>query len=147
MKPKSIAKTLGLLTLALCLTACGSVTQPKEITNVGTYKDYTLELQEAQIDEENNTITIKAVYTNSGDEPNYAMSSFAVRAFQNNKELPDVSNINGDQASLIQEVKSSQPVTVSYVFTLTDRSEVEVLIGEPTADQTTIGKKVYSLEE
>ena len=147
MKPKSIAKTLVLLTLALCLTACGSATQPKEITNVGTYKDYTLELQEAQIDEENNTITINAVYTNSGDEPNYAMSSFAVRAFQNNKELSDVSNINGDQASLIQEIKSSQPVTVSYVFTLTDRSGVEVLIGEPTADQTTVGKKVYSLEE
>lgn len=44
---------------------------------------------------------------------------------------------------MIQEVKDGQCVSVNYVFILDDDSEVEILIGEPTADQTTIGQKTY----
>ena len=44
---------------------------------------------------------------------------------------------------MIQEVKDGQSISVTYVFVLDDDSPVEVLIGEPTADQTTIGKKLY----
>ncbi len=69
------------------------------------------------------------------------MSTFAVRAFQN--EIEDCSDINGAEANLIQEVKNGATLEVSYVFKLVDDSEVEVLVGEPTADQTTIGKAVY----
>ena len=47
------------------------------------------------------------------------------------------------EASLIQEVKDGRSISVTYVFVLDDDSPVEVLIGEPTADQTTIGKKLY----
>lgn len=50
----------------------------------------------------------------------------------------DLSDINGNQSSLIQETKNKAKVSVSYVFELSDESPVEVLIGEPTADQTTI---------
>ena len=80
---------------------------------------------------------------NKNVEPLYALSAFAVRAFQNDKELADASDINGDEASLIQEVKDGRSISVTYVFVLDDDSPVEVLIGEPTADQTTIGKKLY----
>lgn len=36
-------------------------------------------------------------YTNKDVEPLYALSAFAVRAFQNDKELLDVSDINGGE--------------------------------------------------
>ena len=86
---------------------------------------------------------VNATFTNNSDEPLYAMSLFAVRAFQNDKEITDVSDINGADASLIKEVKDGASVEVSYQFKLDDDSPVEVLIGEPTADQDTIGKQTY----
>lgn len=91
-------------------------------------------------------VKVEATYTNKNAEPLYALSAFAVRAFQNDKELRDISDINGDEASLIQEVKDGQCVSVNYAFILDDDSEVEILIGEPTADQTTIGQKTYFKE-
>lgn len=68
---------------------------------------------------------------------------FVVRAFQNDTELTDCTDINGDESSLIVEVKNGASVEVSYVFELADESEVEVLIGTPTADQDTIGRAIY----
>lgn len=57
------------------------------------------------------------------------------------KHVP--SDINGNEASLIKEIKNGETIHVSYVFKLKDDSKVEVLIGEPTADQITIGRKEY----
>ena len=73
----------------------------------------------------------------------YAYCSFAVRAFQNDVQIDEISDINGDEASLIKEIKNGESISVAYVFKMEDDSQVEVLIGEPTADQTTIGRQEY----
>lgn len=57
------------------------------------------------------------------------------------KHVP--SDINGNEVSLIKGIKNGETIHVSYVFKLKDDSKVEVLIGEPTADQITIGRKEY----
>lgn len=144
---KKILSIVMLLTLIL--TGCGEV--PSELTNVGVYKDCQLELKEATTyatDEGENMLRVHAVYTNNGAEPLYAACSFAVRAFQNDVELDECSDINGDEEALIREIKDGQSLEVYFVFKLSDESEVEVLIGTPTADMDTIGREVYlSAEE
>lgn len=133
---------------ALALTACGSVAQ--EVTNVASYEDWQLELKDAEVftdSEGNRRVRINAVYTNNSEEPLYALCSFAVRAFQNDVELDDYSDINGDEAELICEVKNGKSINVSYVFDYPEDTEVEVLVGSPTADMVTLGKQVYFSEE
>lgn len=146
-------KKLITLLLAMVMiftgTACGSTETQKQLTNTAEYDNSILELEEANIvttDNGDKVVKVEATYTNKNAEPLYALSAFAVRAFQNDKELTDTSDINGDEASLIQEVKDGQCVSVNYAFILDDDSEVEILIGEPTADQTTIGQKTYFKE-
>ena len=134
------------MTAMVVLVGCGSAQQAKEITNVGTWTDYTLELLDADVDEANNMIKVKATFTNASAEPNYALSGFAVRAFQNDTELTEAWE-RFDDHNLTTEVKDGQSISVIYYFELADNSEVEVLIGEPTADQTTVGKKSYSIGE
>lgn len=132
--------------MVFSITACGSNETEKQLTNQAEYENSVLELGEATIattDNGDKVAKVEATYTNNDAEPLYALSAFAVRAFQNDKELADASDINGDEASLIQEVKDGQSISVTYVFVLDDDSPVEILIGEPTADQTTIGKKLY----
>lgn len=133
----------ALLIFVIILTACGA--SPKEVTNVASYENWTLELKDAEKYEENGEtlVRIHAVYTNNGSEPLYALSSFAVRAFQNDIELDDCSDINGTEGALIREVKNGTSLDVKYVFKLIDDSEVEVLVGTPTADVETVGRAIY----
>lgn len=158
------------LTVILTLTACGGKTievpstdaQPETqtsqtteaetsqttetVTNVAVYDNRQLELTGAEKftdDEGKSMVRVKGTYTNNSAEPIYALSGFAVRAFQNGIELTDYSDINAEESNLIREVKNGASIDVSYVFELTDESEVEVLIGTPTADQETIGKAIY----
>ena len=143
---KKIFVLLLTVVMVLTITACGSNETEKQLTNKAEYENSVLELGEATIFTSENgdkVAKVEATYTNNDAEPLYALSAFAVRAFQNDKELADASDINGDEASLIQEVKDGRSISVTYVFVLDDDSPVEVLIGEPTADQTTIGKKLY----
>lgn len=143
---KKILSLLLTLMMVFSITACSSNEVQKELTNKAEYENSILELGEATIDTAENgdkVVKVEATYTNNDAEPLYALSAFAVRAFQNDKEIIDASDINGDEASLIEEVKNGQSTRVTYVFVLDDDSPVEVLIGEPTADQTTIGKMVY----
>lgn len=130
----------------LMLAVSGCSETPKELTNIGVFEDYQLELTGAEKftnDEGQSMVRVKGVYTNNAADPEYGLACFAVRAFQNDTELTDCTDINGDESSLITEVKNGASVDVSYVFELADESEVEVLIGTPTADQDTIGKAVY----
>jgi hypothetical protein len=143
-----VALIVATVLVMMGLSACGG-TEPKEFTNTGTYNDYTLTLENASpetTDTGEQVLRVNATYTNNGNEPSYAYSCFAVRAFQNGSELTEVSDINGTEAALIQEAQTGNSIKVSYLFQLSDTSEVEVLIGEPTADQTTIGKRTYTLE-
>lgn len=142
-------KILPILLLLFMLTGCGEV--PKELTNNAVYEDWQLELKEATTyttDEGENMLRVHAIFTNNGAESLYAACSFAVRAFQNDIQLDEYSDINGAEEALIREIKDGQSIEVYYVFKLSDESEVEVLIGTPTADMDTIGREVYlSAEE
>lgn len=146
---KKILSILCAAVLILGMTGCG--TEQTELTNTAVYEDWQLELTGAEkftTDEGQQCVRVTGVYTNNSADPEYGLACFAVRAFQNDKELTDCTDINGDESSLAVEVKNGASIDVAYVFELTDESEVEVLIGTPTADQDTIGKAVYfSTEE
>lgn len=140
---KKLLTLICIITMMAVLTACGA---EKELTNTGMYEDWQLELQDAEVytnEDGVQVVKVNAVYTNNSEEPQYALSSFAVRAFQDDTELTDLSDINGNEAALIQEVKNGQSLEVSYVFDFPTKKAFEVLIGTPTADQETIGKQVY----
>lgn len=135
--------------LLVSLTGCGGET-PKELTNIGEYDECTLELLDATkiVTEDGiQAVRVNATYTNNGADPLYASCSFAVRGFQNDVEMNDLSDINGSEESLVREIKNGQSLSVSFVFELTDDSEVEVLIGTPTADMETVGRAVYFATE
>lgn len=137
---------LFLISFVLVLSLAGCGTPQKELTETAEYEDFTLVLGEAERftdDTGRNLVRINATYTNASQDPYYVLSCFAVRAFQNDKQIEDVSNINDGEAALIREIKNGETIEVSYVFELEDESAVEVLVGEPTADQTTIGRKLY----
>lgn len=144
---KKIFPVVITVILALFLAACSA--PQKEITNIANYKNWSLELKSAEKYKENEELLVKvhAVYTNNSSEPLYALSSFAVRAFQNDVEIEDCSDINGNEASLIREIKNGKSLDVEYVFKLTDDSEVEVLVGTPTADMETVGQATYFKQE
>lgn len=137
-------KILLVVLMAVLLTGCGA--EEKELTNVGEYEGCKLELQDAKVvqgEDGKQVLKVSAVYTNDNEEPLYAASCFSVRAFQNDAELTDCSDINGAEAELAREVKNGKSLNVSYAFELEDESEVEVLVGTPTADEETIAKGVY----
>lgn len=143
---RKVISMVLVLMIVFCMTACGSTPETKELTNVAEYEDCVLTLGDACIettDEGDTIVKVNATYTNKGSEPLYAYCSFAVRAFQNDVQIDEVSDINGDEASLIKEIKNGETIDVTYVFKMADESKVEVLVGEPTADQTTIGTKEY----
>lgn len=143
------------LLIALCailatfsLVACGSA--PKEITNVAVFEDWQLELKDAEVfinDEGKQMLRVNAVYTNNGGEPCYALSSFAVRAFQTGIELDDYNDIDGNESGLIHEINNGASVDIAYVFALPEETETEVLVGTPTADMETIGRRIYLSKE
>ena len=142
---KLIAVFLTII-MVIGLVACGEEAKSKEFTNTAEYEDCILILGDASVvttEDGKKVIKVEATYTNNGSEPMYAYCSFAVRAFQNNVQIDEISDINGDEASLIKEIKNGESISVAYVFKMEDDSLVEVLIGEPTADQTTIGRQVY----
>lgn len=137
------------LSLAISLTGCSSeqeTTTSKELTNIAEYDGSSLELTGGEVettDDGVEVLRISATYTNNNSEPQYASSAFAVKAFQNDTEINDVSDINGNEATLIQEVKNGKSLSVSYVFELTDESKVEVYVCTPTADEEKIAEAVY----
>ena len=51
-----------------------------------------------------------------------------------------------NEHNLTTEVKNGKSIDVIYFYQLVDMSPVEILIGSPTAEQTTIGKQTYTLE-
>ncbi len=141
-----------LLTIFICvsLPGCGE-NATTELTNIGEYEGCSLELLSAEkitTEDGKKAVRVTATYTNSNSDTMYAYSSFAVRGFQNDVELDDLSDINGNEKSLTSEIKDGQSIPVAFVFELTDNSPVVVLIGTPVADSETIGKAIYfSAEE
>lgn len=141
---KKITAFLLSALVLLSLAGCGGTA--KELTSVAEYEGCTLELLdgvEETTDEGKQVLKVTATYTNDNSDPLYAYCSFDVAAFQNDTEINDVSDINGNEAVLIQEVKNGKSLTVQYVFELADDSPVEVFVRTPTADTENIGKQVY----
>lgn len=132
-----------LIVFSLSVIGCSS---EKELTNIAEYDGCTLELTSGKVettDTGKEVLTVSATYTNSNSEPLYALCSFGVKAFQNDTEINDLSDINGSEAVLIKEVKDGNSLSVSYVFELTNESPVEVTVCTPTADEQVIAKVVY----
>lgn len=142
---KRFLVSLMVIMLMLSLVACGGT--QIELTNTGNYENMTLELLDASVimsEDGRQLIEVKANYQNNNADGLYAYCSFVVKAFQNNVELTDVSDINGNEAVLIQEVKAGESLSVHYLFEINDNSGVEVQICTPTAEQNVIAKKIYS---
>ena len=147
MKKAAILLTVALL-LAF-LAACGAAPAETILTNTAVYDDMSLELRDGSITEGEDGreyLVIEAVYKNDQTDPFYALCSFVVKAFQDDVELEDCSDINGADADLIKEVRNGAEITVTYRFALNGRSAVEVLICEPTANEATLARRSYSLE-
>lgn len=141
-----------ILSVAACLlllSGCGTTPQEVSIDNVAVYEEYTATLADAEYftaDDGGNMIRVYVEYTNNGADGMYMLESFIVKAFQNDTELADRTDINDDVESvtLIQEVKDGQTIAGSYVFELTDTSPVEVRLCSPTADEELLAVKEYS---
>ncbi len=140
---------LAALLLGLTLTGCGGADTPA-LTNAGSFEGFTLVLGNAEVvtsADGQQALRVHATYTNESGEAAYALSCFVVRAFQNGQELASLSDINGDEAALIQEAKPGTSLNVAYLFALPDLSPVEVTIGEPTAEEAVIGRASYLASE
>ena len=135
-----------ILMLMMGLVACGETGQT-ELTHVAKYDNTSLELLDATIcAAENGKTVVKVVanYQNDNADALYSYCSYSVKAYQNNVELLDVSDVNGSEASLIQEVKNGASLQVCYVFEVLNVSDVEITICTPTADEKVVANKVYS---
>lgn len=141
---KKILAVVMMVILVLSLAGCGEV--EKELANIGEYEGCVLELLDATVisrDDGVKVLRVSATYTNNNEDPLYAYCSFAVKAFQNDVELTECSDINGDEAVLIQEVKNGKSLSVAFVFELSDESPVEVYVCTPTASQDIIARQNY----
>jgi ABC-type glycerol-3-phosphate transport system substrate-binding protein len=151
------------LTLAvMLLVGCGQqptassekATQKSEKTATDTakYEDTSVQILNGdvfQTDDGSKAIRVHLKYTNNSSDGMYLSESFAIKAFQNDKELEDITDVNetadvGDSAQNIKEVKDGASVNGSYVFKLSDDSEVEVRVCTPTADEDVLAKKVFT---
>lgn len=145
-----VAYIVATMLLIVSLSGCGTEShESPELTNTGVYDGYTLTLESATPETDDTgkqLIRVNATYKNDNSNPAYAYSCFSVRAFQNGQELTEISDINGSESELIKEIQTGESLDVSYLYELSDNSDVEILIGEPTADETTIGKLTQSLE-
>lgn len=126
------------------LAGCGR-TEPVQIGTVAEYENCKAELLEAEFDTAENTVKVHVAYTNNGSDGMYMLESFVVRAFQNDTELTNLTDIN-DDGKLITEVKDGQSITGTYIFELTDSSTVEVQICTPTADEELLTVREYNCD-
>lgn len=144
MRKKLLCVVLTLMMVAL--VGC-SGTEETELTNKAEFENSTLELLDATVvDTEDGKTVLKVIanYTNEASEGGYAYSYFKVKAFQNDVEIADVSDINGEEATLIQSVKDGASLQIQYVFELIDSGDVDVKVYTPTADEVLIAEKFYT---
>ncbi len=157
-------KVLSIITsviLVFVIGACGSqestsqaITETAQstetsITDVAVYEDTQAKIQDAEFfetEDGESAIRVNFEYTNNTDKGLYMLESFIVRAYQNNKGLDDLTNINddSDSAELIREVKDGASVKGSYVFRLSDDSDVEVRVCTPTAEEELLAQKIFT---
>lgn len=129
--------------------------QQKEITDIAVHDDTQADILTAEFyDLENGTPVVRVhfKFTNNQADGLYMYECFAVRAFQNDTQLDDITNVNedsetGNSAELIREVKNGASLEGSYVFKLVDDSDVELRVCTPTADEDLLAQKIFSKQE
>lgn len=142
-------RLLLILTVALLLTGCSVpvADQATEITNTAVYEQTEATIDNAEFYDVDGVQVVRLhfTYTNKGSDGMYMLESFVVRAFQDDKELTDLTDINDDpdSAKLIVEVKDGEIIECSYVFQMTSDSDVEVRVCTPTADEKLLAKRVF----
>lgn len=135
--------------LMFILTGCG--TSENEIGTIAEYEDTKAELLKADFfttDDNREMVRVHVRYTNDNSNDMYMLESFSVKAYQNEKELVDNTDLNDDVLSvpLIQSVKNGESLEGTYVFELRDRSSVEIQVCTPTADEILLAKNKYACE-
>lgn len=141
--------------MVFALVACGSEGSSdtaKEITDVAVYEDTQADILDAEFfttEDGISAVRVNFKYTNNSADGLYMYESFAVHAFQNDVELNEITDINeepevGNSAELIREIKDGASLEGSYVFALSDDSDVEVRVFTPTADEELLAQKVFS---
>ena len=126
----------------LMLTGCAAEV---EIGTTATYEDYQAELLEAEFftdDEGRQLVKVNLCYTNGGSEGLYLLESFVIKAYQDDVQLTDCTDIN-EETALIQEVKDGVSISGSYTFEVTSDASVKVRIYTPTADEVLLAEKEY----
>ena len=155
---KKVIAIIMTVFMMIGLAACGAADnteQQKEITDIAVYDDTQADILTAEFyDLEDGTPVVRVhfKFTNNQADGLYMYECFAVRAFQNDTQLDDITNVNedsetGDSAELIREVKNGASLEGSYVFKLTDNSNVEVRVCTPTADEDLLAQKIFSKQE
>lgn len=137
-----------LFVIALLLSGCGGNEQ-KEITEVAEWESWTGELLNSEITttpEGKQVIRIYINFTNNSSEGLYLYQCFGVQAYQNDRELTDVTDINGEDADTIRAIKNGQSLTGSFAFELDSQSSIEVELHSPTADSLLLAKKIYEVQ-
>jgi hypothetical protein len=131
-------------------TETGSVAQEATLGTVAEYEGCTVELQDAEFFtlDGQDMIRVYMTYTNSNSDGLYLYESFSIKAFQNDVEIEDCTDINDDELSIpiIREVKDGASIVGSYVFAVSGTDDVEVRVCTPTADEELLAGKVYTYE-
>ncbi len=109
------------------------------------YKGYTLNVTHAKTDGE--YITVHATYTNNNKESANAWSSYSFKAFQDGVELEDCSDSDGDQSSLLLEVKDGASCLISYKFRLNSESDIEIRACTPTEEEEILAEMTFSVAD
>lgn len=141
---------IPVLLLGLLCVGCTETTDTT-IGTVAEYEDTVAEIKGAEFfadDNGDSMIRVRFDYTNNGADGMYMYESFSVRAFQNDIELLEKTDINDDTDSskLIQEVKNGKTISGSYVFQLQNNTDVEVIVYSPTADEILLAKQMFNVE-
>ena len=155
---KKMAAIIMTAFLMMGLAACGATDNAgtqKEITDVAVYEDTQANILSADfydLEDGTSVVRVHFKFTNNQADGLYMYECFAVRAFQNDTQLDDLTNVNedaetGDSAELIREVKDGASLEGSYVFKLADDSNVEIRVCTPTADEELLAKKIFSNQE
>lgn len=140
------------------LTACSAADNTgthKEITDVAVYEDTQANILSADfydLEDGTSVVRVHFKFTNNQADGLYMYECFSVRAFQNNTQLDDLTNVNedaeiGDSAELIREIKNGTSLEGSYVFKLANGSDVEIRVCTPTADEELLAQKIFSNQE
>lgn len=122
-----------------------------EISSVAEYENCIAKIGDAEFFTDQSgkcMVRVYMEYTNNNPDGMYMFESFGIKAFQNDIELENCTDINDDEQSipLIREVKNGQSVIGGYVFSLSDTSDITVEIRTPTADENLLARREYRYE-